>query len=190
LPGERRRVGSQVAPLMARRPARICRYLLGGLRFGLVAAEHREPGPEVAQRDGQVDNAAVIKDQRPARARLQHTTVGELHKLAGVLGPGWGQEGRSPASSARSAIRAERFDERTATNVAPANTSVPMEVPQAAQSVIIAERNARYGPGPCLVPQRGPQGSPVPWLPKRLRRIRGSAVLDTEPGTGELRPSA
>src|SRR3954447_3358732 len=64
---------------------------------------------------------------RPPSTR-SHTSSRKLIFSAGSSGRDGTSSGRIPARSARSVAWAERFDDRTDANVAPARTSVPNAV--------------------------------------------------------------
>ena len=92
------------------------------------AVEHRDATADVAQRDDQVEVSPSASTIAPPPGTLNHRWSANMTFSAGSWKRDVTRTGRSPASRARSAAEAVRFDDRTAANVATASTSVPLAV--------------------------------------------------------------
>ena len=132
-------------PVVVRRDVEIAveaakRIFVGAVTVGMGVAldrppvQDREAGADIPNRGREVVDAVLLFEHSPTAGRLGDVLVHPRDLLDGILERAVSTSGRIPASSAASAIRADRFDDRTAENVAIASTSVP---PAVASSAIV-----------------------------------------------------
>jgi hypothetical protein len=110
-------VGRGITAQVTRWPARVLRDVTRWFAVQVVAAQHGQSGPDIAQRDGQVDNSGLGNGQRVPVTHREDPAVGELDAVGRIVRPGRGQHGtlpgqqgplRDPGAARRRSYRDER----------------------------------------------------------------------------------